>query len=106
MLLSISTLLGVGLYMLTGAARLDPVAGFIISAFAMWEGKDALGGRTCRRRRWRRLNGMTPGPEWRWVRLRPGRCMENAAGSGGVGVPALVLAALVRPGFRRPFWTR
>ena len=43
-LLSISTLLGVGLYMLTGAAWLDPVAGFIIAAFAIWEGKEAWEG--------------------------------------------------------------
>lgn len=43
-LLSISTLLGVGLYMLTGAAWLDPVAGFIIAAFAIYEGKEAWEG--------------------------------------------------------------
>ncbi|WP_028272475.1 cation diffusion facilitator family transporter [Arthrobacter sp. UNC362MFTsu5.1] len=43
-LLSISTLLGVGLYMLTGAAWLDPVAGFIIAAFAIHEGKEAWEG--------------------------------------------------------------
>ncbi len=38
-LLSISTLLGVGLYELTGAAWLDPVAGFVIAAFALYEAK-------------------------------------------------------------------
>ncbi len=43
-LLSISTLLGVGLYALTGAAWLDPVAGFIIAAFAIHEGKEAWEG--------------------------------------------------------------
>ncbi|WP_455837024.1 cation diffusion facilitator family transporter [Pseudarthrobacter siccitolerans] len=43
-LLSISTLLGLGLYELTGAAWLDPVAGFIIAAFAIWEGKEAWEG--------------------------------------------------------------
>ncbi|UKA56634.1 cation transporter (plasmid) [Arthrobacter sp. FW305-BF8] len=43
-LLSVSTLLGVGLYMLTGAVWLDPVAGFIIAAFALWEGKEAWEG--------------------------------------------------------------
>ena len=43
-LLSISTLLGVGLYGLTGAAWLDPVAGFIIAAFALYEGKEAWEG--------------------------------------------------------------
>lgn len=43
-LLSISTLLGVGLYMVTGAAWLDPVAGFIIAAFAIHEGKEAWEG--------------------------------------------------------------
>ncbi|WP_026821252.1 cation diffusion facilitator family transporter [Arthrobacter castelli] len=43
-LLSISTLLGVGLYMLTGAAWLDPVAGFIIALFAIHEGKEAWEG--------------------------------------------------------------
>jgi divalent metal cation (Fe/Co/Zn/Cd) transporter len=40
-LLSISTLAGLLLYMLTGAAWLDPVAGFVIAAFALWEGKEA-----------------------------------------------------------------
>lgn len=43
-LLSISTLLGVGLYELTGAAWLDPVAGFVIAAFAIYEGKEAWEG--------------------------------------------------------------
>ncbi|WND60367.1 cation transporter (plasmid) [Mycolicibacterium vanbaalenii] len=43
-LLSISTLLGVGLYELTGAAWLDPVAGFVIAAFALYEGKEAWEG--------------------------------------------------------------
>jgi divalent metal cation (Fe/Co/Zn/Cd) transporter len=43
-LLSISTLLGVGLYSLTGAAWLDPVAGFVIAAFALHEGKEAWEG--------------------------------------------------------------
>ncbi|GAA3388085.1 cation diffusion facilitator family transporter [Cryptosporangium minutisporangium] len=43
-LLSISTLLGLGLYAVTGAAWLDPVAGFIIAAFAVWEGKEAWEG--------------------------------------------------------------
>jgi divalent metal cation (Fe/Co/Zn/Cd) transporter len=44
-LLSISTLLGVGLYQLTGAAWLDPVAGFIIIAvFAIHEGREAWHG--------------------------------------------------------------
>lgn len=43
-LLSISTLLGVVLYELTGAAWLDPVAGFIIAVFAVWEGKEAWEG--------------------------------------------------------------
>lgn len=43
-LLSISTLAGLLLYMLTGAAWLDPVAGFVIAAFAIWEGKEAWEG--------------------------------------------------------------
>ena len=43
-LLSISTLAGLLLYMLTGAGWLDPVAGFIIAAFAIWEGKEAWAG--------------------------------------------------------------
>lgn len=43
-LLSVSTLLGVGIFMLTGAAWLDPVAGFIIAAFAIHEGKEAWAG--------------------------------------------------------------
>ena len=44
MLLSVSTLAGLLLYMLTGAAWIDPVAGFIIAAFAIWEGKEAWEG--------------------------------------------------------------
>lgn len=43
-LLSISTLLGVGLYALTGAGWLDPVAGFVIAAFAIHEGREAWEG--------------------------------------------------------------
>lgn len=43
-LLSISTLLGLGLYSLTGAAWLDPLAGFIIAAFAIHEGREAWEG--------------------------------------------------------------
>jgi len=44
LLLSISTLTGVGLYQLTGAAWLDPVAGFVIAAFAVHEGREAWAG--------------------------------------------------------------
>lgn len=43
-LLSISTLLGVGLFQITGAAWLDPVAGFVIAAFAIHEGREAWHG--------------------------------------------------------------
>lgn len=43
-LLSISTLAGLGLYALTGAAWLDPVAGFVIAAFAVHEGREAWEG--------------------------------------------------------------
>lgn len=43
-LLSVSTLAGLLLYMFTGAAWIDPVAGFIIAAFAIWEGKEAWEG--------------------------------------------------------------
>ena len=43
-LLSISTLLGVGLFQLTGAGWLDPVAGFAIAAFAVHEGREAWRG--------------------------------------------------------------
>jgi divalent metal cation (Fe/Co/Zn/Cd) transporter len=43
-LLSISTLAGVGLFQLTGAAWLDPVAGFVIAAFAIYEGREAWEG--------------------------------------------------------------
>lgn len=43
-LLSISTLLGLGLYALTGATWLDPVAGFVIAAFAVHEGREAWKG--------------------------------------------------------------
>lgn len=43
-LLSVSTLLGLGLYALTGAAWLDPVAGFVIALFAINEGREAWEG--------------------------------------------------------------
>lgn len=43
-LLSISTLAGVALYSLTGAVWLDPVAAFVIAAFAVHEGKEAWEG--------------------------------------------------------------
>lgn len=43
-LLSISTLAGLALYAWTGAAWLDPVAGFIIAAFAIHEGREAWEG--------------------------------------------------------------
>ncbi|GAA4626326.1 cation transporter [Cellulomonas oligotrophica] len=43
-LLSISTLAGVVLFQLTGAAWLDPVAAFVIAAFAIHEGKEAWEG--------------------------------------------------------------
>jgi divalent metal cation (Fe/Co/Zn/Cd) transporter len=43
-LLSISTLAGLGLYTLTGAAWLDPVAGFVIAVFAVHEGREAWEG--------------------------------------------------------------
>ena len=43
-LLSISTLLGLGLFALTGAGWLDPVAGFVIALFAVHEGREAWEG--------------------------------------------------------------
>jgi divalent metal cation (Fe/Co/Zn/Cd) transporter len=43
-LLSISTLIGLGLYALVGWAWLDPVAGFVIAAFAIHEGREAWEG--------------------------------------------------------------
>ena len=43
-LLSISTLAGLALYTWTGAAWLDPLAGFIIAAFAVHEGREAWEG--------------------------------------------------------------
>ncbi|QCB93696.1 cation diffusion facilitator family transporter [Cellulomonas shaoxiangyii] len=43
-LLSISTLAGVALHALTGAAWLDPVAAFVIAAFAIHEGREAWEG--------------------------------------------------------------
>jgi divalent metal cation (Fe/Co/Zn/Cd) transporter len=43
-LLSISTLLGLGLFALTGAAWLDPLAGFVIALFAIHEGREAWEG--------------------------------------------------------------
>lgn len=44
MLLSVSTLLGLVLFQLTGAAWIDPVAGFVIAAFAVHEGREAWEG--------------------------------------------------------------
>ncbi len=44
LLLSLSTLTGLGLYTLTGAAWLDPVAAFVIAAFAIREGREAWEG--------------------------------------------------------------
>jgi divalent metal cation (Fe/Co/Zn/Cd) transporter len=43
-LLSISTLVGLGLFAVTGTAWLDPVAGFVIAAFAIHEGREAWAG--------------------------------------------------------------
>ncbi|HSN44477.1 MAG TPA: cation transporter [Propionibacteriaceae bacterium] len=43
-LLSLSTLIGLVLFHLTGAAWLDPVAGFVIAAFAIQEGREAWEG--------------------------------------------------------------
>ncbi|GAA4413148.1 cation transporter [Fodinibacter luteus] len=43
-MLSISTLVGLGLFALTGAAWLDPAAGFVIAAFAIHEGREAWEG--------------------------------------------------------------
>lgn len=43
-LLSISTLVGLGLYALTAAAWLDPIAGFVIAVFAIHEGREAWKG--------------------------------------------------------------
>jgi divalent metal cation (Fe/Co/Zn/Cd) transporter len=43
-LLSISTLAGLAMFAVTGAAWLDPVAGFIIAAFAIHEGREAWEG--------------------------------------------------------------
>ena len=43
-LLSVSTLLGVGIFTVTGAWWLDPVAAFVIAAFAIHEGREAWEG--------------------------------------------------------------
>jgi divalent metal cation (Fe/Co/Zn/Cd) transporter len=43
-LLSVSTLAGLVLYAITGAAWLDPVAGFVIALFAINEGREAWEG--------------------------------------------------------------
>ena len=43
-LLSVSTLAGLIIFALTGAAWVDPVAGFVIAAFAIHEGKEAWEG--------------------------------------------------------------
>jgi hypothetical protein len=42
--LSVSTLAGLVLYAMTGAAWLDPVAGFVIALFAINEGRETWGG--------------------------------------------------------------
>lgn len=42
--LSVSTLTGLGLYALTGLTWLDPVAGFVIAAVAVAEGREAWAG--------------------------------------------------------------
>lgn len=42
--LSVSTLIAIGLYQLTGATWLDPLAGFVIAAFAIHEGREAWEG--------------------------------------------------------------
>jgi divalent metal cation (Fe/Co/Zn/Cd) transporter len=44
LLLSVSTFAGLALYAVTGAAWLDPVAGFVIAAFAVHEGIEAWRG--------------------------------------------------------------
>lgn len=44
LLLSVSTLTGLGLYAVTGQTWLDPVAGFVIAAFALREGREAWEG--------------------------------------------------------------
>lgn len=43
-LLSVSTLLGLVAFQLTGAAWIDPVAGFVIAGFAIHEGREAWEG--------------------------------------------------------------
>jgi divalent metal cation (Fe/Co/Zn/Cd) transporter len=43
-LLSVSTLAGLVLFQLTGAAWLDPIAGFVIAGFAVHEGLEAWHG--------------------------------------------------------------
>jgi divalent metal cation (Fe/Co/Zn/Cd) transporter len=43
-LLSVSTLAGLALHALTGAAWLDPIAGLVIAAFAIHEGREAWEG--------------------------------------------------------------
>ncbi|MGY1914188.1 cation diffusion facilitator family transporter [Blastococcus sp. SYSU DS0973] len=43
-LLSVSTLVGLGLYSLVGWTWLDPVAGFVIAVFAVMEGREAWEG--------------------------------------------------------------
>ena len=43
-LLSVSTLLGLGAYAVTGWTWLDPAAGFVIAAFAIHEGREAWEG--------------------------------------------------------------
>jgi divalent metal cation (Fe/Co/Zn/Cd) transporter len=43
-LLSISTLLGLVAFALTGAAWVDPLAGFVIALFAIKEGREAWEG--------------------------------------------------------------
>ncbi len=70
-LLSISTLLGVGLFQLTGAAWLDPAAGFIIAVFAIHEGREAWAGELV-------------GDDWRRTLSAPDRT-RSAVPRGGTG---------------------
>jgi divalent metal cation (Fe/Co/Zn/Cd) transporter len=44
LLMSVSTLLGLVAFRLSGAAWIDPVAGFVVAAFAVYEGKEAWEG--------------------------------------------------------------
>lgn len=92
-LLSISTLIGLGLFAVTGAAWLDPVAGFIVGALAIREGLEAWEGELVEHDGRR---GLKPVQSWTFAGGVFRRCVAVAACHRRGGL-------LVRP---PPSWPR